>query len=130
MDFLKKSAIILLTLFYSVCAVGMQVKVHYCKGNISAISLDFSKSNCCCETSKTPKKCCSDKEVQLKIDSKTLQTTEKKTTEAKLFAATLPKTIPFALTEKPLVREFSPQTYQPPRLSSSNRYLKHCVFRI
>jgi hypothetical protein len=130
MDFLKKSAIILLTFFYSVCAVGMQVNVHYCHGNISSVSLDFSKSNCCCEQSKTPKKCCSDKEVQLKIDSKTLQTTEKKTNETKVFVAALPKTISFPLAEKQFANASSTKIHTAPRLSLSDSYLMYCVFRI
>lgn len=130
MNFLKKSAIILLTFFYSVCAVGMQVNVHYCHGKISSVSLDVSKSDCCCEKNKKPKKCCSDKKVQLKIETKNLRITEKRAIEAKPLAVDLPEAFSFAFAENKFISPFSLATYKSLRLSCSDRHLKCRVFRI
>ena len=69
---LKTSAVVLLTFFYSFCAVGLGVNVHYCNGKIASVSIGFSKEECCCQK-ESKRKCCSDKAVVLKIESKQLK---------------------------------------------------------
>ena len=69
---LKTSAVVLLTFFYSFCAVGLGVNVHYCNGKIASVSIGFSKDDCCCQK-ESKRKCCSDKAVVLKIESKQLK---------------------------------------------------------
>ncbi|MBL7801670.1 MAG: hypothetical protein JNL95_13195 [Chitinophagales bacterium] len=68
----KTSAVVLLTFFYSFCAVGLGVNVHYCHGKIASVSIGFSKDDCCCQK-ESKRKCCSDKAVVLKIESKQLK---------------------------------------------------------
>lgn len=70
---LKTLAVVLLTFFYSFCAVGMGVNVHYCHGKLASVSIGFSKEDCCCKKV-TKRKCCSNKEVVLKIESKQIKT--------------------------------------------------------
>lgn len=56
---------------------GLAINVHFCEGNIAAISSAFAKEEvcikpveaekaCCAKPDPTHKKCCSDKEVNLK----------------------------------------------------------------
>ena len=71
--YFKKTAVILLTFFYSFCAVGLGVNVHYCHGKVASVSIGFSKDDCCCKKV-TKRKCCSNKEVVLKIESKQIKT--------------------------------------------------------
>lgn len=71
---LKKTGVVLLTFFYSFCAVGLGVNVHYCHGKIAAVSIGFEKDECCCKVV-TKRKCCTNKEVVLKIESKQIKTT-------------------------------------------------------
>jgi len=71
---IKKTAVVLLTFFYSFCAVGLGVNVHYCHGKIASVSIGFSKDDCCCQK-ESKRKCCSDKAVVLKIESKQIKTT-------------------------------------------------------
>lgn len=130
MNFLKKSAILLITFFYSVCVVGMSVNVHYCHGKISSVSLDFSKSDCCCEKDKKAKKCCSDKEVELKIDNKDLRVSENKTSTEKPSETSLPKTFLVNSATKTPETTAAQNNYHIPLLYISQRYLKCCVFRI
>lgn len=74
---LKKHICYFLTFFLLVSNSGLAFNVHFCKGKISSVSSIFSKEEicnmpvksnkaCCAKLQKTHKKCCSDKEVNLK----------------------------------------------------------------
>jgi hypothetical protein len=74
---MRKSGIILLTVFYFIVATGFAINVHYCGGKLKEISLTQTEE-CCCGPKKKAKGCCDEKTVVCKI--KDNQKTAPKTT--------------------------------------------------
>jgi len=65
---MKKATIILLTVFYSVIASGINVSIHYCGGKIKEFSLNKSSNeDGCCGNKKKSKGCCDEKAAFIKI---------------------------------------------------------------
>lgn len=74
----KKQICLLIAFFLLVSNSGLAFNVHYCEGKIASISSVFSneeicvkqveviEKSCCAKPQQTHKKCCSDKEVNLK----------------------------------------------------------------
>lgn len=72
----KKQISILLAFVVLVSNTGLAFNVHYCEGKIASITSVFSKEeacaapskkdSCCADFDKNHKKCCSDKEINLK----------------------------------------------------------------
>ena len=73
---LKKHITLLLAILVLVSNSGLAFNVHFCEDKIASITTVFSKEEvcvtpkkeetCCAKLEKTHKKCCSDKEVNLK----------------------------------------------------------------
>lgn len=74
----KKQICLLIAFFLLVSNSGLAFNVHYCEGKIASISSVFSdeeicampveliEKSCCSKLQQTHKKCCTDKEVNLK----------------------------------------------------------------
>jgi hypothetical protein len=73
----KKQISLLIAFLVLVSNSGLAFNIHYCEGKMASISSVFSKEevcnmpvdvteNCCAKVKTTHKKCCSDKEVNLK----------------------------------------------------------------
>lgn len=91
LSFQKRTFLMLLTFFYSLCAVGMDVKAHYCHGKLSSISIGFREESCCCKK-KTTSKCCTSKEVSLKIQDKQIKTADVEFLAKNLFSKEVSRT--------------------------------------
>ncbi|MCB9235672.1 MAG: hypothetical protein H6581_28760 [Bacteroidia bacterium] len=65
---MKNASIILLTAFYLLLSVGVNVNVHYCGGKLSEISL-VETPTCCCGEMGMRKGCCSDQNFQMQLDT-------------------------------------------------------------
>lgn len=63
---MRKSGIILLTVFYFIVASGFAVNIHYCGGKLKKISL-AQNEGCCCGPKKKTKGCCKEKTLICKI---------------------------------------------------------------
>ena len=89
----KKHIILLLAILVLVSNSGLAFNVHFCEDKIASITTVFSKEEvcvtpekedtCCAKLEKTHKKCCSDKEVNLK--NKTEKVVVKTFIDADLF---------------------------------------------
>lgn len=89
----KKQIILLLAILVLVSNSGLAFNVHFCEDKIASITSVFSKEEvcvtpekedtCCAKLEKTHKKCCSDKEVNLK--NKTEKVVVKTFIDADLF---------------------------------------------
>lgn len=67
---IKRIVLILLVLLYAIPAIGVTVKMHYCGGKMTSVSLGFETAHKCGCKGKTMKKgCCSDKTAVLKLDT-------------------------------------------------------------
>ncbi|PBQ32772.1 hypothetical protein CNR22_13645 [Sphingobacteriaceae bacterium] len=64
---MKKTGIVLLSLFYFLVACGFAVNFHFCAGKLKSISLFQSKEDGCCGNKKKSKGCCKEKTVVYKI---------------------------------------------------------------
>lgn len=65
---MKKSIIILFSLFYLTAVSGVTVSLHYCGGKIKSISFFDKKGNdCCCGNKKKSKNCCNQKSTFIKV---------------------------------------------------------------
>ena len=90
---LKKHITLLLAILILVSNSGLAFNVHFCEDKIASITTVFSKEEvcvtpekeetCCAKLEKTHKKCCSDKEVNLK--NKTEKVVVKTFIDADLF---------------------------------------------
>lgn len=67
---MKKSLIIILSIFYLAVASGLSFNYHFCGGKLKSVSI-FLKSDekGCCGSKKKSKGCCSDKLAFFKIKS-------------------------------------------------------------
>jgi len=125
----KKSLIVLLTFFYSICAVGLDVKVHYCHGKISSVSVGFKEEKCCCEK-KRAAKCCTSKEVSFKIDTKQIKTAESKSSPKNIVAAVPFKTTSAFLTKIESVSGRIFSFFYRALFKAVPRFILNSVFRI
>lgn len=65
---MKKSALILLALFYLIISSGIAVSVHYCGGKLKYFSLfKAANENGCCGKKKMSKRCCENKTTFVKV---------------------------------------------------------------
>ncbi len=74
---MKKAAAILLFFLYVIPAVGINVSVHYCGGQISSVSLGLNNTDSCvCGSKKMDKSCCNDKQLSVKEESNHYKSSE------------------------------------------------------
>ena len=73
---MKKTSIIIASIFYLLLSVGVKVNAHYCGEVLSSISFFDFKTKSCCGVKEVESKCCKDKVAFLKIaDSHTENST-------------------------------------------------------
>ena len=63
---MKKSGILLLTVFYFIVTSGLVINFHYCGGKLKKISW-IEHKDCCCGSKKKAKGCCKEKTVICKV---------------------------------------------------------------
>lgn len=66
---MKRIIVILLALIYGASSSGMTLHIHFCCGKVDKIDFVPVQRQCGMSHKMTTKKCCSDKEVSLKIHS-------------------------------------------------------------
>ena len=66
---MKRFFALLLMLLYVIPAIGVNVSMHYCGGELVSVSHKLSeKKKCLCSPNKMKKGCCEDKQQTFKID--------------------------------------------------------------
>ena len=122
----------ILMFLYIIPAIGINVSMHYCGGELMSISHKLSeKKKCSCAPNKMKKGCCEDKQQTIKIDDNQQK--------AELFSQKF-NTILIFQSEKRLVSQISPvyksidrvnySLFHPPNLYRQPIYLLNSVFRI
>lgn len=129
---MKRFFVITLMFLYMIPAIGVNVSMHYCGGELSSVSHRLSeKKKCECSPNKMKKGCCEDKQQTFKIDDSQQK--------AELFSQKFNNTLIFQV-EKPFVFQ-TPIVYKniervdyalfhPPNLHRESIYLLNSVFRI
>jgi hypothetical protein len=125
---LKKLAVILLLMVYGLSSSGMTIQFHYCCGKLKSIQLSpVSEKQCGMKYMPvSKKKCCDDKQVELKLKG------DQKTEQAKfvLFAPDVLQREEFVFNSQPVVaRALTPEIFAPPPLVNP-LYIFYCVYRI
>jgi len=124
---LKKLVVILLLMVYGVSSSGMTIQFHYCCGKLKSVQLStVTEKQCGMKHSMFSKPCCSDKQVQLKLNG------DQKVEQAKfVFFVPVQMNKPeFFLNVRPIVsKSIVPEIYAPPPLTHSLNTF-HCVYRI
>jgi len=64
---MKKTGIILLSVFYFLVTSGFTMNLHYCAGKLKGVSLLQSDKDNCCGNKKKSKGCCNEKSLVYKI---------------------------------------------------------------
>ena len=78
---MKKSAIILLSVFYFVVATGFSLHIHYCGGKVKKISvLHENDEKGCCGSKEKSNGCCKEKAAFVKVNSEHKSVNEIKAT--------------------------------------------------
>jgi len=124
---LKKLVVILLIMVYGLSSSGMTIQFHYCCGKLKSIGLtSVSEQQCGMKHSMQNKRCCDDKQVELKLKG------EQKTEQAKIvfFTPDLPKRVEYSF-EPQFVSSTAivPEIFAPPPLGNP-LYILHSVYRI
>ena len=65
---MKSLISIILLVFYTAFATGVQVNKHYCMGKLSEVSFFIGKGKCACGETSKPKHCCQDESQTFQID--------------------------------------------------------------
>jgi len=105
---MRKLTLIFLAVIYIIPVIGVSVNAHFCRGNLSSVSLFSSQDNSCtCISTKPKKNCCDDKILSIKI-KETPQVTSTLNFEAKIF--------------QPFISIFVWNDYQLPSYSKSVSY--------
>ncbi len=64
---MKKLPIILFTILYLLSGSAFPLTVHFCKGKLASVSVSISSIEpCICGLKSTKKKCCENKQIQIK----------------------------------------------------------------
>jgi hypothetical protein len=124
---LKKLVVILLLMVYGLSSSGMTLQFHYCCGKLKSIGLtSLSEKQCGMKHSMQKKRCCDDKQVELKLKG------EQKTEQAKIVFSTpdLPKRVEYSF-EQNFVSSTAivPGIFAPPP-PGNPLYILHSVYRI
>lgn len=113
-------------------AIGVNISVHYCGGDISSVSFGTNKvSKCLCGSKKMDKDCCKDKQLSFKAkydQHKTSQITFKPLKPFATYQLAIPT---YSISFQPLVVENTTYNdYYPPGKLKQPLYILHRVFRI
>ena len=67
----KRTVLLMLIAFYILIISGVSVSLHFCCGNLKAISFSStSNENSCCKSKKSNKRCCHDTTTFIKVKEK------------------------------------------------------------
>jgi hypothetical protein len=98
---MKKAAVILIMLMYGLSSFGITVHIHYCCGKIDAVNLSpVKKDNCPVKDKAAGRKCCDDRQIELKIKDSYSKYSEVKTWFKPL--QNEKESLPVTLIEKPV----------------------------
>ncbi|HEY6954763.1 MAG TPA: hypothetical protein VI385_05935 [Flavisolibacter sp.] len=126
---MKKIVAILFLLAYGLSSTGATLQFHYCCGKLKDIKLSSVPQKDCGMKHVAPvkKKCCDDKQVELKIkaDQKAQQATK-----FNLWSPSIAKQESTLDVQQPVVSSLIvPEVFAPPPLKDP-LYILHCVYRI
>lgn len=129
---MKKSFIILFSLFYLTVASGITINLHYCNGKLRQISfLNSKKEKGCCGSKMKSKGCCSDKAAFVKVNDNhhSIKIINLTFNHFKIFDATLlaPQV---SLNVSETIFYNTLNYHAPPVLYDNPLYLKHRVLLI
>ncbi len=127
---IKKSAIIALTLLYTITVCGFTLNFHYCFNRLASFKIEAPASSCTKNLLACKMKCCKDKAVDIKV--KDAHQTGIVSPLINLFAVTLPKSyLPDFSLLFGKMQSITIADRAPPRLyCSAPIFLKNQNFRI
>lgn len=127
---MKKTGVIILTVFYFIVASGFAVNMHFCAGKLKTISL-MHEDDCCCGSKKKTKGCCEEKTIVCKINDN--QKLDSKTTVPDISVKELSAyfvLLHFLVPQNLSVDHIIPPDTSPPYLFSDQHFLVNRNFRI
>lgn len=127
---MRKSGIILLTVFYFIVASGFAINIHYCGGKLKKVSLAQSEG-CCCGPKKKTKGCCEEKTLICKIkdNQKTTRQTAIPTNSSEQIKATW-VALDFLIYSSADISKTAFKTPPPPNRYSDPVFILNRNFRI
>ncbi len=128
---MKKSAIILLTIFYFAIASGFTVSLHYCAGKLKGISLIQTEKDNCCGSKKKSMGCCKEKTLSYKVKDNHQSIDKIIVPDKSLTQFIHSNYVEIALFVKPTIDLYTlPDFHAPPYQDSNPTYLLNRTFRI
>jgi hypothetical protein len=129
---MKKIFSIILMLLYIIPAVGVNVKFHYCGGELSSVSHRLLETkSCLCNPNKMKKGCCEDKQQSFKLDDNQQKAN---VITPNLYIPLYIASTTTAIYPVPAIFKSVERTdyviYNPPEYYKRDIYLQNCVFRI
>ncbi|MGZ3950922.1 MAG: HYC_CC_PP family protein [Flavisolibacter sp.] len=126
---MKKIVAIIFLLVYGLSSTGATLQFHYCCGKLKSVKLTPVTEKQCGMKHSTPvkKKCCDDKQIELKIkaDQKTQQAAK-----FNIWSPSIAKKELAIVVQQPVVSTaIVPEVFAPPPLGDP-LYILHCVYRI
>jgi hypothetical protein len=126
---LKKIVAILFLLVYGLSSTGATIQFHYCCGKLKTIKLTQVAQKECGMKHSAPgkRKCCDDKQIELKIkaDQKAEQAVKFTSWSPSIAKQELPIVVEKPVVSKAIVQE----VFAPPPLGNT-LYIFYCVYRI
>jgi hypothetical protein len=129
---MKKLLSIILMFFYIIPAIGVNVNLHYCGGELSSVSHSLVESKkCLCKPNKMKKGCCEDKQQTFKLDNnqQKANVTTPNLKNLTFIIATTTAIYPIPSFYKSVERTDC-IVYNPPEYYKRDICLQNCVFRI
>jgi hypothetical protein len=125
---LKKLLVILLLMVYGLSSTGMTINFHYCCGKLKKVEFSSAQLDCGMKMKHSSgKKCCDNKQVDLKVkDHQKVSESSKTFSNAVFFANTFTD---FTFSQPLEDKHSIPSVFAPPPLSNS-LYILHCAYRI
>ncbi len=128
---MKKTAIILLSVFYFVIASGFTVSLHYCAGKLKGMSLLQLEKDNCCGSKKKSMGCCKDKTLSYKVKDNHQAVATVIVPDKSLTPFIYPSYTETTLFVKPSIEIYTlPDFHAPPYQSANPVYLLNRTFRI
>ena len=127
---MKNLSVILLLLVYSLSSTGMTVNFHYCCGKLKKVEFSSTQIACGMKTKhSSSKKCCDNKQLELKVKADQKITESAGTNISKVFSFfnLLPD---FAIIQPEQGKHLIPSVFAPPPLQKQRLYILHCIYLI
>jgi hypothetical protein len=113
---------------YGLSSTGMTINFHYCCGKLKKVEFSSAQLDCGMKMKHSSgKKCCDNKQVDLKVKD-AQKVTESSKTVLKAVAPTNSFT-DFAISQPEQGKHLIPSVFAPPPLSNP-LYILHCTYRI